>query len=116
MAINLTKITLEKQGDSHRIDLSKHTSGGSKEIVINLKWSKDGGRKKGFWASLISANNDIDLDLGCFWELKEEVSNGLKEITDADIDGWKKRGKSVPDILELILKNRKKSVLDALQG
>lgn len=115
MAISLSKITLEKQGDSHRIDLSKRTSGDFKEIVINLMWSKDGTRKKGFLASLFSADNDIDLDLGCFWELKEWVASGLKEMTDAELNELKRRGKPPAEIVSLILKNRKKSVLDALQ-
>jgi len=115
MAISLSKITLEKKGDSHRIDLSKHTSGGSKEIVINLNWSKDGGSKKGFLASLFSANKDIDLDLGCFWELKDVVASGLKDISNADVAELIKKGKNVAEIVSLSLKNKKKSVLDALQ-
>jgi len=65
MAINLGKITLEKQGDVHRIDLSKRTAGKSGEIVINLNWSKKGAHveSKGFWAKLFApAPQDIDLD------------------------------------------------------
>ena len=71
MAINLSKITLEKQGDTHRIDLTKRSAGSSKEIVINLNWSKGGNAQKGFLAKLLSGNSDIDLDLGCFWELRD---------------------------------------------
>lgn len=115
MAISLSKITLEKQGDSHRIDLSKRTAGSSQEIVINLTWSKDGGRRKGFWSSLLSTASDIDLDLGCFWELKAGVASGMKEITDAEVRDLTSRGKSPADIVALILKNRTKSALDALQ-
>lgn len=115
MAISLSKITLEKQGDSHRIDLSKRTSGGSKEIVINLNWSKDGGGKKGFWASLVSTSKDIDLDLGCFWELKERVASGVRELTNADINALAGKGTPTAEIVELVLKSRKKSALDALQ-
>ncbi|MFB2119810.1 stress protein [Parapedobacter sp. 2B3] len=73
MAINLQKITLEKQGDTHFIDLSKKESF-TQEIIINLNWSK--GSKKGFLASLF--NQDIDLDLGCFYEL----NNGEKTVID----------------------------------
>jgi tellurite resistance protein TerA len=72
MAINLNKITLEKQGDSHKIDLTKGGSNTSKEIVINLNWTQ----KKGFWASLL--NSAIDLDLGCFYELHD----GTKSVID----------------------------------
>ena len=65
MAINLNKITLEKQGDSHKIDLSKKGDSVGKEIVINLNWTQ----KKGFWASL--TKSAIDLDLGCWYELRD---------------------------------------------
>ncbi|GHV72615.1 hypothetical protein FACS1894201_02880 [Bacteroidia bacterium] len=61
MAINLNKITLEKQGDSHKIDLTKGSDNASQEIVINLNWTQ----KKGFWASA------VDLDLGVWYELQD---------------------------------------------
>ena len=72
MAINLNKITLEKQGDSHKIDLTKKGDSISKEIIINLNWTQ----KKGFWASL--TNSAIDLDLGCWYELRD----GTKSCID----------------------------------
>ena len=72
MAINLNKITLEKQGDSHKIDLTKGSDNSAKEIIINLNWTQ----KKGFWASFMSSA--IDLDLGCFYELQ----NGEKSVID----------------------------------
>jgi len=72
MAINLNKITLEKQGDSHKIDLSKKSDGASKEIIINLNWTQ----KKGFWASL--TQSAVDLDLGCWYELRD----GAKSCID----------------------------------
>jgi stress response protein SCP2 len=65
--INLEKITLEKQGDSHKINLKKKD--GNSSIIINLNWSK--GLKKG-------EGSEVDLDLGCFYELK----NGLKTVID----------------------------------
>ncbi|MDR1895190.1 MAG: stress protein [Prevotellaceae bacterium] len=74
MAINLNKITLEKQGDSHKIDLTKGGSNSSKEIVINLNWTQ----KKGLWASLTKSASAIDLDLGCFYELRD----GKKTVID----------------------------------
>ena len=74
MAINLQKVTLEKQGDTHTIDLSKKTPDLNQEITINLQWSQ--GSKKGFFGGLFS--NDIDLDLGCFYEL----NNGEKTVID----------------------------------
>lgn len=48
MSINLQKITLEKKGDTHAIDLSKRGDTLSKEITVNLNWSK--GSKKGFFS------------------------------------------------------------------
>ena len=63
-------IILEKSGDKHRINLEKavRTPG---EIKINLDWSKGGFFKKMF-------GGDIDLDLGCFYELR----NGTKMLID----------------------------------
>jgi tellurite resistance protein TerA len=77
MAINLEKITLEKQGDSHKINLTKNSDISSKEIIINLNWSQ-GGTKKGFWSGLFNGNSAIDLDLGCFYAL----NNGQKSVID----------------------------------
>lgn len=74
MADILQKITLEKKGDTHVIDLSKKTDAITQEININLNWSK--GTKKGLFGSLFS--NDIDLDLGCFYEL----NNGERNVID----------------------------------
>jgi tellurite resistance protein TerA len=65
-------IKLEKQGDFHRIDLTKHSDNSSKEIVINLNWTQ----KKGFWANLVSSA--VDLDLGVWYEL----NNGAKSCID----------------------------------
>ena len=63
-------IILEKNGDQHRINLEK-TPNISKEIVINLDWSKGGFFKNLFGVA-------IDLDLGCFYELR----NGKKMLID----------------------------------
>ncbi|NDW10521.1 stress protein [Dysgonomonas sp. 520] len=78
MAIDLNKITLEKQGDSHKIDLTKGDSDLSKEIVINLNWTQDTKEKKGFFSKLFSGNSEVDLDLGCFYELND----GQKSVID----------------------------------
>jgi tellurite resistance protein TerA len=71
MAINLNKITLEKQGDSHKIDLTKKGDNALKEILINLNWNQ----KKGFWASF--TQRAIDLDLGCFYELRDGTKSAI---------------------------------------
>ena len=66
-------IRLEKSGDQHRINLEKGTSSFNGEIKINLDWSKGGG---GFFKRLFEGN--IDLDLGCFYEL----CNGKRQLID----------------------------------
>jgi tellurite resistance protein TerA len=58
-SINLSKITLEKKGDAQTINLAKQ----DQEIVINLNWQQ---KKKLF--GLLGA---VDLDLGCFFELRD---------------------------------------------
>ncbi len=66
-------IVLEKRGDTHRINLEKRSSAlTTGEIIINLDWSKGGFFK---W---FLAKEDIDLDLGCFYELR----NGEKSLID----------------------------------
>lgn len=66
-------IIISKSGDEHRIDLPKNNSSFSGEIKINLDWSKGGG---GFFKRLFLG--DTDLDLGCFYELR----NGKKQLID----------------------------------
>lgn len=56
-------IELRKTGDKHRINLEK-TKALPGEIKINLDWSKGGFLKK-------IIGGAIDLDLGCFYELKD---------------------------------------------
>lgn len=65
-------IILEKGGDAHRINLEKRPGKAQiGEIVINLDWSKGGLFKKLFGKA-------VDLDLGCFYELR----NGDKNLID----------------------------------
>jgi tellurite resistance protein TerA len=85
MSINLNKIVLEKSGDAKRINLAKDSSGKilSKEITINLNWTQEKKEEKatGFFGSLskmFSSSDGIDLDLGCFYELR----NGTKMVID----------------------------------
>lgn len=66
-------IELKKGGDTHRIDLTKRTGSNlNGEIIINLDWSKG---KKGL---LSIFKSDIDLDLGCFYEMRD----GSKMLID----------------------------------
>lgn len=64
-------IILEKSGDKHCIDLTKGNKSITGEIKINLDWSKGGFFKQMFGKS-------IDLDLGCFYELRD----GSKMLID----------------------------------
>ena len=83
MAINLQKITLENKGDMHMIDLSKRTDKITQEININLSWSK--GTKKGLFGGMF--NRDVDLDLGCFYELKDGTKNAIDGLQFSRGDG-----------------------------
>ena len=59
-------IELKKGGDTHRIDLTKRIGSTlNSEIVITLNWS-DG--KSGVFGLL---KKSVDLDLGCFYELRD---------------------------------------------
>ena len=64
-------IVLEKSGDKHRINLEKGGKPITGEIKINLDWSKGGVFKQMFGSA-------IDLDLGCFYELRD----GKKMLID----------------------------------
>ena len=65
-------IILEKGGDSHRINLEKPSGKPlTGEIIINLDWNKGGFFKNRF-------GNAVDLDLGCFYELRD----GKKMLID----------------------------------
>lgn len=65
-------IILEKGGDSHRINLEKPSGKPlTGEIIINLDWNKGG-----FFKNLFG--NAVDLDLGCFYELRD----GKKMLID----------------------------------
>lgn len=66
-------VILEKIGDKHKVNLSKESISSDKEIVINLNWSKEKKeKKKGFFAKIASfLDTDIDLDLGCYYEMQD---------------------------------------------
>lgn len=70
--ISLSKVVLEKSGDSHRVDLSKS----NEQITINLNWTQK--KNAGLFANLFNKNQDIDLDLGCYYEL----NNGDASVID----------------------------------
>lgn len=73
MAVSLNKVILEKTGDTHKVDLSKSSD---QKIVINLNWSSS--KKTGFFNQLFGRTQEIDLDLGCYYEL----NNGMSSVID----------------------------------
>ncbi|EAZ88093.1 tellurium resistance protein TerA [Crocosphaera chwakensis] len=60
-------ITLEKKGDSHKIDLSKNRVFQQLIVKVNLNWNQKPNQNGGFFAKLIG-NDAPDLDLGCMYE------------------------------------------------
>ncbi|MFA9486313.1 hypothetical protein LU276_02305 [Moraxella haemolytica] len=72
--ISLSKIVLEKSGDAARVDLSKNNDSA---IVINLNWSQS-KKPNGLLAGLFQKHQEIDLDLGCYYQLK----NGQSGVID----------------------------------
>ncbi|MCA1770599.1 MAG: TerD domain-containing protein [Halomonas sp.] len=77
-SVSLSKITLEKKGDT--VSLEKK-SGSFGKIHINLNWNQDSSAgKKGLLGSLMGGNKGgIDLDLGCMFEFQD----GSKGIVQA---------------------------------
>lgn len=77
-SINLSKVTLEKKGDTISLEKKSGTFG---KIHVNLNWDQTAGTgKKGLFGSLLGGNQSgIDLDLGCMVEFKD----GSKGIVQA---------------------------------
>lgn len=71
-SVSLSKITLEKKGERKLLSLEKKEG---QRIRINLNWDSKGPdqpAKKGFFASLLGGGSgDVDLDLGCMFEMKD---------------------------------------------
>src|SRR5699024_4431189 len=72
--VNLKKITLEKQKP---VSLSKE-SGRYGRLVINLNWDRGKGG-----GGFFSRNKGIDLDLGCFVELKDGTKGVVQALGNA---------------------------------
>ncbi|MEH2376779.1 tellurium resistance protein TerA [Nostoc sp.] len=69
-------ITLQKSGDSHKIDLSKAGKSKPLTVHINLNWNQLSNQNAGFFSKLLGGNNAPDLDLGCMYE----AVNGEKGV------------------------------------
>ena len=76
--VNLNKIELKKKGQSINLTKNNQAIG---EILVNLNWNQQNAGKKsgGFLSSLLGKSNNVDLDLGCLYELK----NGEKGCVQA---------------------------------
>lgn len=70
-------VTLAKQGDSHKVNLSK----GGGNVLVNLKWEarKSGGFKLFGGGSGAAA----DLDLGCMYELQDGSKGVIQALGNA---------------------------------
>ncbi|NEV64756.1 TerD family protein [Thiorhodococcus minor] len=74
--VNLSKITLEKRGNT--VSLQKKGSQAHGEILINLNWAmRSAPVKRGLFGGTRSGG--IDLDIGCLFELKD----GTKSVVQA---------------------------------
>ncbi len=66
--LNLSKVTLEKKGQS--ISLDKQI-GGLSEILVNLNWNATPVKSLGYSRNKVVAETGIDLDLACLWEFDQ---------------------------------------------
>ena len=80
-------IKLEKQGDSHKIDLTKKSDTPSKEIIINLNWAQE---QQSGWSKFWSGDKSIDLDLGCWYELRDGNKSCIDGLQFAQGQGGSK--------------------------
>ena len=64
--VNLSKISLKKSGESHKIDLTKN----SRRIHVNLNWDQ----RRGLFS------RGIDLDLACMYRLKDGRQGGIQAL------------------------------------
>lgn len=74
MAINLQK--------GQKVDLTKKSTGGLGEILVNLNWNSTSA-KKGFLSGLFGGNQGIDLDLGCLYEMKDGRKGAVQALGNA---------------------------------
>ena len=73
--INLSKVTLDKTKSSISLEKKDANYG---EIKINLNWNRGG--KKGLFS--MGRSNQVDLDLGCLYELKDGTRGVVQALGD----------------------------------
>ena len=76
--VSLGKVTLEKRGASRKVSLQK--GGAGKPLHINLNWDDPNARKKkGFLGGLLGGG-DVDLDLGCMFEMADGARGVIQPL------------------------------------
>lgn len=70
--INLAK------NETAKIDLTKHENVG--EVAINLNW---GRAKKGLFGGMFGGTKEVDLDLGCLYELADGSKSAVQALGKA---------------------------------
>ncbi|ENW04514.1 TerD family protein [Acinetobacter beijerinckii] len=78
--LSLSKISLDKQ--NNRINLTKkdQTFG---EIKINLNWNqKTATKQKSFFDKMLNQGKNIDLDLGCLFEMQDGTKSVVQALGD----------------------------------
>lgn len=74
MAVELKK--------GQKVNLEKKQKQNLGEILINLNWNQGQSKKKGFFSSLMGTKN-IDLDLGCLYEMKDGSKGCIQALGNA---------------------------------
>lgn len=78
--VSLSKITLEKKGQS--VSLEKKDPAGFGKVRINLNWSRP-EPKKGIFSLFSGGPDAVDLDLGCFVELQDGSRHVVQALGNA---------------------------------
>lgn len=73
--VNLSKITLEKKGQS--ISLEKKPQGQLGKILINLNWNATPLKSAGFFSKTAAG---IDLDLACLYQFQDGTVGGVQAL------------------------------------
>ncbi|NEX21037.1 tellurium resistance protein [Thiorhodococcus mannitoliphagus] len=83
--VNLSKITLEKKGNT--VSLKKQGNQDHGEILINLNWDMRAAPvKRGFFGGTRSGG--IDLDVGCLFELKDGTKSVVQALGNSFGNFW----------------------------
>ncbi len=82
-----SKVTLAQKGDSFAIKPKASSAAGGNEVLINLNWNTGAPKKKGFLAGLLGGGAEIDLDLGCFFEMYEGPKSAIQPLGRQNPDG-----------------------------